>query len=131
MTRIFIFRKGDNRPKPDRASLDRVARRVANPHKVKKPRPAVTALFTPAKVGVKSEFYRLPIVPSAVVNNPAALVLDGPAGPDAPAGSTWLDVAGWEVPVEAVHSPETIRLFYKKHLRELVDPEDVSVVAIR
>lgn len=126
---LVIFRRGGNAPRPTRVEIGAVLRRIAIV--VRKPRPLLVALFVPERAGRRSAFYRLPLCPSAVVNNPAALRLSGPGGDDVPESESWIAIGGLVVPDDgATNTAENVRLFIKNHLGPLVDPADVAVVRV-
>lgn len=135
--RVIIFRRGDNRPKVDREGLDRLARRLNGP-KVRVRRPGVEALMIPERAGQRSAFYRLPVVPSAILNNPAALACDGPDGEDVAPGQTWADLAGFVLTGDDLgragcadrSSANSVRLWIEQNLAPVVDTADVSVVLL-
>ena len=79
-------------------------------------------------------FYALPVIPSKVLNNPAAMMLDGPAGPMAPKGKRWMDSC-WIVPADSLGKSGTadrsqcnsIRLWIEQNV-PTVDSADVAVL---
>lgn len=79
-------------------------------------------------------FYALPVIPSKVLNNPAAMVLDGPDGPMAPKGKRWIDSC-WIVPADSLGKSgeadrsqcNSIRLWIEQNV-PTVDSADVAVL---
>jgi hypothetical protein len=139
--RILIFRKGDNRPSITATIIAQVVAILT--HKVRVQRPSLASkdgvgFFLPAKGKKVSDFYRLPIVPSKVLNNPAALLLDGPDGPMAGKGKTWADLCGYEVPADSLGKAATadrsqansLRLWISQNLPAVVAEEDVAVILV-
>lgn len=131
---VYIGRKGSHDPRPVKAVLTALAMYLVSPA-VRKQRPALAALFIPARAGVRSTFYKLPVIPSAVVNNPAALLLLGPAHEDmmnpAPVGQRWVDMMLPAPPDGgAANTPENVRGFIKNHLGPVVDAADLAVIRI-
>lgn len=142
MSRIIIFRRGDNRPTITPTIIGQVLAILT--HKVRVQRPSMASkeghgFFLPAKGRKVSDFYRLPVVPSKVLNSPAALLLDGPDGPMAGKGKTWADVAGWEIPADSLgkagiadrSQANSVRLWIEQNLSLVVDPADVSVIFLK
>lgn len=137
---VSIFRTGENNPRPTKAVIDRMMLRIGLKSTVD--RDDLVAFMTP-KGKSKSAFYSLPIVPQQVIDNPAARVLSGPKHPneDAPAGQAWID-QGWVIPVsnlgrkfvkDANAEPdsstvESVRLWIKQHLSDVVDSADVAIL---
>lgn len=139
--RILIFRKGDNRPSITATIIAQVIAILT--HKVRVQRPSLASkdgvgFFLPAKGKKVSDFYRLPVVPSRVLNNPAALILDGPDGPMAGKGKTWVDLCGFEVPADSLGKAATadrsqansLRLWISQNLSAVVAEEDVAVILV-
>ena len=130
----YIGRKSSIVRKPSKDEL--AALHIYLGANVRKGRPNLNAVVIPERAGRLSVFDKLTVIPSAVVNNPAALVLCGPNHPDpkspAPIGSRWIDCMV-QVPAEdsgAKDSPENVRLYLKNHLGAVIDPESVAIVSI-
>lgn len=139
--RVVIFRKGDHRPSITPDIIGRVVSILT--HRVRVQRPSMasndaTGFFLPAKGRKVSEFYRLPVVPSKVLNNAAALILDGPDGPMASKGKAWVDTCGWVVPTDSLgksgvadrSQANSIRLWIAQNLADVVAEEDVAVILV-
>ncbi len=139
--RVLIFRKGNNRPTITAKVVEMVVAILT--HKVRVQRPSLASkdgvgFFLPAKGKKVSDFYRLPVVPSKVLNNPAALILDGPDGPMAGKGKTWADVCGFEIPADSLGKAATadrsqansLRLWISQNLSLVVSEEDVAVILV-
>jgi len=81
-------------------------------------------------------FYALPVIPSKVLNNPAALLLDGPDGPMAGKGKRWIDSC-WIVPADSLGKSgeadrsqcNSIRLWIEQNV-PTVDTADVAVLYV-
>lgn len=142
---IAILRRGNDRPQFSAENVASVVRRHDGP-KVRVKRPATLGLFVPAKGRKVSAFYSLPIVPSAIVNNAAALVCDGPDGTDVPFGQSWVARCGFLVPADdlgkyresglpkvadANSARNSLRLWVEQNVGPLVSMDDVSVVHYR
>ena len=138
---IAIFRRGDNRPAIDKATIDRTERRVNGP-KVRVKRPGIVAAIVPAKGRKVSPFYHLPLVPSSIVNNAAALVADGPNGADVPFSESWIATSAIMVDAadlgkyrdglanvaDANSCRNSLRLWITQNLGDVIDPDDLSIV---
>lgn len=140
---IAIIRRGDNRPRYSATTVETVNRRLNGP-KVRVKRTGIAGLFVPGKGRKVSDFYKvLPVLPSALVNNAAALVADGPKGQDCKWEDSWIMQCGWIVPdadlgkyretgllsVEDANScRNSLRLWITQNLGEVVDVNDLSIV---
>lgn len=142
MFSIAIIRRGNNRPSVSADEVAAVSRRLNGP-KVRVKRPAVAGLFVPAKGRKVSAFYGLPIVPSAIVNNAAALVCDGPDGTDVAFDQSWVARCGFIVPADnlgkyresglasvadANSARNSLRLWIEQNVGPMVSMDDVSIV---
>lgn len=139
---IAILRRGNARPQVTAEQVAAVTRRHDGP-KVRAKRPAVLGLFVPAKGRKVSPFYGLPIVPSAIVNNAAALVCDGPDGTDVAFGESWVARCGFIVPADCLgkyresglasvddanSARNSLRLWVEQNMGPMVSMDDVSIV---
>jgi len=139
---IAILRRGNACPQVTAEQVAAVTRRHDGP-KVRVKRPAVLGLFVPAKGRKVSAFYGLPIVPSAIVNNVAALVCDGPDGTDVAFGESWVARCGFIVPADnlgkygesglltvanANSARNSLRLWIEQNMGPMVSMDDVSIV---
>ena len=142
MFSIAIIRRGNNRPSVSAEEVAAVSRRLNGP-KVRVKRPAIAGLFVPAKGRKVSPFYGLPMLSSAVVNNAAALVADGPDGPDCKWEDSWIMRCGFVVPdtdlgkyresglldvVDANSCRNSLRLWITQNLGPVVNVDDLSIV---
>lgn len=106
---------------------------VSNP-RPRVQRPSLLGLFLPLGRAKASEFSKLPIIPSKVLNNPAAMILDGPDGPMAPVGKRWIDSC-YVIPADSLGKSgeadrsqcNSIRLWIEQNV-PAVDSADVAVL---
>lgn len=139
---IAILRRGNARPQVTTEQVAAVTRRHDGP-KVRVKRPAILGLFVPVKGRKVSAFYGLPIVPSAIVNNAAALVCDGPDGTDVAFGESWVGRCGFLVPADCLgkyretglasvddanSARNSLRLWVEQNMGPIVSMDDVSIV---
>lgn len=123
MAAVIIFRKTGTTPKvPSASALRDAERRMLLTARVK--RPALWDFFAPSG-RKRSAFHSLPALPSSVIDNPAARLLDH--GSD-----------GWIVPLDClgrrgvadVSGGESVRAWIEKWIVSagLVGPDEVAVV---
>lgn len=123
MATIKIYRKdsGKNPPKVSATMKADVERKLALFSKVR--RPSLESFFIPAKAGTKSDFYKLPALPQHVIDNAPMRIYE-------------FEDAGWLVPEDSQgrnpganrSNAQSILLWIKQRLADVVNPEDVSVV---
>ena len=139
---IAIIRRGNTRPAVTADQVATVTRRIDGP-KVRVKRPATAALFIPAKGRKVSAFYNLPVLPSAIVNNAAALMADGPTGADCKWKDNYLATSAFIVPMDdlgkyrenglatvgdANSARNSLRLWIDQNLGPVVNMDDLSIV---
>lgn len=118
---VVIYRKGNNAPKVDAATIADVRKVIGVKCRVQ--RPEIMALFLPIRGGAKSTFYKLPELSPQLIDNSWRRQTD------------YAD-AGWEVPVNSLgrvgeatpSAAQSVLLWIKQNLADVVNPADVSVV---
>ncbi len=123
MSTMKIYRKESSasRPKVTKGELDQIERKLTLLTRVR--RPELESFFIPKNGTAVSPFYKLPAIPSAVIDNPGLRQLDH-------AGDGWvIPVGSWGRSDTADRSTaQSIVLWIKKNLADVVNVQDFSIV---
>jgi hypothetical protein len=123
MDTVKIYRKdsGKDRPKATKAKIDATRKHLEIFCRVR--RPDIEALFIPSKANGVSDFYNLPkLSPQVIDNRPLRMTEHGDAGWIVPESNL-----GRKGAADA-STAQSVLLWVKKNLADVVNPEDVSIV---